>query len=162
MPRGIRIAFRTASLAAAVWLAIPASPGVVAFQASTSSAANADARSLTVASLNMARKSSLKEVLRDTRGLFERQKVDILFLQEVEQDVGDPKLIAEELARTFDFHWYFAPTDFWENGGMQGLATLSRFPVVDTEVIPLKHFDLHYRTRNRIGLALTAMTPFGP
>jgi endonuclease/exonuclease/phosphatase family metal-dependent hydrolase len=159
--RRIHIAFRTASLAAAVWLTIPTIPGVVAFQGSTPSP-TADARSLTVASLNMARKSNFKEVLRDTRGLFERHKVDILFLQEVEQDVGDPELIAEELARTFDFHWHFAPTDFWEDGGMQGLATLSRFPVTDTEVIPLKHFNLHYRTRNRIGLALTAMTPFGP
>jgi endonuclease/exonuclease/phosphatase family metal-dependent hydrolase len=112
--------------------------------------------------LNMARKSNFEEVLRDTRGLFERLKVDILFLQEVEQDVGDPEVIAEELARTFDFRWYFTPTDFWEDGGMQGLATLSRFPIVDTEVIPLKHFDLRYRMRNRIGLALTTMTPFGP
>jgi endonuclease/exonuclease/phosphatase family metal-dependent hydrolase len=158
---GILIAFRTALLAAGLWLAVPSSPGVGALQEPTPSPA-ADVRSLTVASLNMARKSNLEEVLRDTRALFDRHRVDILFLQEVEQDVGDPEVIAEELARTFDFHWYFAPTDFWKDGGMQGLATLSRFPVADMEVIPLKHFDLHFRNRNRIGLALTAMTPFGP
>jgi endonuclease/exonuclease/phosphatase family metal-dependent hydrolase len=156
---GTCVAFRTASLAAGLWLAIPSSP--VAFQESTPPA-SANARSLTVASLNMARKSNLEEVLRDVQGLFDRQKVDILFLQEVEQDVGDPEVIAEELARTFDFRWYFAPTDYWEDGGMQGLATLSRFPIADSEVIPLKRFDLHFRVRNRIGLALTAMTPLGP
>jgi endonuclease/exonuclease/phosphatase (EEP) superfamily protein YafD len=71
-------------------------------------------------------------------------------------------VIAQDLARRFDFHWYFAPTDFWEDGGMQGLATLSRFPIAETQVIPLKHFDLHFRVRNRIGLALTAITPLGP
>src|SRR5262245_8734755 len=121
--RRSRIAFSLVLFAAGLSFASGTKSDLVAFQASPPiRSSSANARSLTVASLNMARKNNLKEVVRDVRVLFERYSVDILFLQEVEQDVGDPEVIAEELARTFNFHWFFAPTDFWKDGGFQGLA----------------------------------------
>ena len=43
----------------------------------------------------------------------------------------------------------------------QGLAILSRYPLRDIQVQPLKHFDLRYRSRTRIALAATTDSPWG-
>ena len=42
-----------------------------------------------------------------------------------------------------------------------GLAVISRFPLNETAVIPLEHFNLVYRSRDRIALAQTVETPLG-
>lgn len=118
--------------------------------------------SLTIASLNMARQHRFDQVSGDVLQLVSRHDVDLVFLQEVQRDVGDSVVIADQLADALKFHGLFEPTDLWKDGGSQGLAILSRYPLDDIEVIPLKRFDLAFHQRNRIGLAVTVRTPFGP
>jgi|KBSMisStandDraft_5_1062788.scaffolds.fasta_scaffold03760_4 endonuclease/exonuclease/phosphatase family metal-dependent hydrolase len=117
---------------------------------------------LTVVSLNMARKSTFDEVAGEISTLVDRHAVDVFLFQEVQQDPGAPRLIAHELAETLGFYCLFQTTDHWKDGGSQGLAILSRYPIENAAVIPLKHFDLGFRQRNRIGLAATLLTPLGP
>jgi len=125
-------------------------------------AAEPSRSSLTVASLNMARQSELQRVSREVLSLRARRQVDVLFLQEVQRDAGEAPMIADELAEALQFSCLFETTDYWNDGGSQGLAILSRYPLKNVEVIPLKHFDLVFKQRHRIGLAATIQTPRGP
>jgi endonuclease/exonuclease/phosphatase family metal-dependent hydrolase len=110
----------------------------------------------------MARKSNFDQVSAEILNLVNERDVDVFFLQEVQRNAGESRAIAEALAEALGFHCLFQTTDFWGDGGSQGLAILSRHPLQDTEVIPLKHFDLAFHQRNRIGLAATVLTPLGP
>src|SRR5207237_8951209 len=38
----------------------------------------------------------------------------------------------------------------------------SRLPLRDVQTRPLRHYDLRFRSRSRIALAATAVTPWGP
>lgn len=117
--------------------------------------------SLTVASLNMAKKTSMQEVSAEIQALLERSGAEVLFLQEVDRTIGDQREgIAAELGRALGLQWEFAAADVWGNRE-EGLAILSRYPLGPIEVIPLKRFDLFGHQRRRIALAVTAMTPLG-
>lgn len=157
------VALGTALLAAGLSVegrSIPSSPAVQKSAAAQSSAERVS--SITIASLNLARKHRLDQVRDEIQTLIERRRIDILLLQEVEKPSGDPQVIAAELGRALQLHWLFAPAVIWKGGGVHGLATLSRYPLENAEIIPLRQFDLRFRNRNRIGLGATALTPLGP
>jgi endonuclease/exonuclease/phosphatase family metal-dependent hydrolase len=117
---------------------------------------------LTVASLNLARENKAERVIGELRRLQQRLQLDILLLQEVDQEPGNSGLLVAQVAEAFGHYYVFAPADLWRNGGLHGLAILSRWPLTEIEVVPLRQFDLRFRKRCRIGLAVTAATPHGP
>ena len=117
---------------------------------------------LTVASLNLARENNYERVIGEFRRLQQRFELDILLLQEVDQEPGNPALLVARIAEALGHYYVFAPADVWKNGGLHGLAILSRWPLGEIEVIPLRQFNLRFRQRCRIGLGATAATPYGP
>src|SRR3954447_4199453 len=130
------------------------SPGAASHPVPMPAASSPASPSLTIGSLNMAKKNSLAEVSDEIAALFERSGVDVLVLQEVDRDVRERDGIAAVLGRRLGLSWQFAPADVWTNRE-EGLAILSRYPLDAVETIPLKHFDLHGHQRTRIALGAT-------
>ena len=63
---------------------------------------------------------------------------DVLALQEVREIPGQLKNTAETLAKALDMSWVFADAVQW-GGGTEGLAILSRAPIVHSSHTPLPH-----------------------
>jgi endonuclease/exonuclease/phosphatase family metal-dependent hydrolase len=55
----------------------------------------------------------------------------------------------------------FAPGFVLRSGEQEGLAVLSRYPIVQSRVIALQHNDLLWKSRRRVALAVTVETPAG-
>ncbi len=80
---------------------------------------------------------------------------DVFLLQEIESYKSEGASRTHKLARALKLHYVYAPARHTEDGGTHGLAILSRYPLSDITVIPLKQFDLNLNTRRRIALAAT-------
>jgi endonuclease/exonuclease/phosphatase family metal-dependent hydrolase len=117
----------------------------------------ADARTLVVASLNMAKERDAETAFRDIQRAVNVGRADVLLLQEVAND--EHGNMAEALAARMNRYVAFAPaapgvTD-------QGLAIVSRYPLRDVTTRKLKACDLRFHSRHRIGLAATVAAPQG-
>jgi endonuclease/exonuclease/phosphatase family metal-dependent hydrolase len=94
------------------------------------------------------------------RGLVDGLRIlhaDIVALQEVRQIPGVLPNQAETLARALGMEWHFEPATPW-GGGDEGLALLSRFPILHRVHRQLPHATLEER---RIILGVTVETPVG-
>ncbi len=111
--------------------------------------------------LNMARETSLTRILKDFSRLERLGRPDILLLQEVQAPPNGGGNAAELLAARLEFNYLYQPANLWKDGSKEGLAIISRYPLVDPAVIPLPALDLVFRTRCRIALSATALTPLG-
>ncbi len=114
---------------------------------------------ISVLTLNMAKETGLQKILDEFHATPALQNGDILLLQEVKQDDGARQCAAEALAASLGLHVAYSPATTGVTD--QGLAILSRYPLRDVRVQPLKRFDLRYRSRTRIALAATADSPWG-
>lgn len=83
---------------------------------------------------------------------------DVIGLQEVRQITASLPNQAETLAAALGMNWHFAVATPW-GGGEEGLALLSRFPIVATMERELPHASADER---RIVLGITVDTPAGP
>ena len=83
---------------------------------------------------------------------------DVLFLQEVVRD-GETSVADAVAVRLGRFIAFASPEG---RGTFSGLAILSRYPLRDQRVHPLKPQNLVFRSRKRIALAATIVTPDGP
>ena len=115
---------------------------------------------MSVVTLNMAKSTEIDRILGEFHGISALRDADILLLQEVKQDDGARQCAAEMLAAQLGLHVVYSPATTGVTD--QGLAILSRYPLRDVHVQPLKRFDLRYRSRTRIALAATADSPWGP
>jgi endonuclease/exonuclease/phosphatase family metal-dependent hydrolase len=115
---------------------------------------------ISVVTLNMAKSTEIDRILAEFRGISALKDADILLLQEVKQDDDARQCAAEMLAAKLGLHVVYSPATTGVTD--QGLAILSRYPLRDVHVQPLKRFDLRYRSRTRIALAATADSPWGP
>jgi endonuclease/exonuclease/phosphatase family metal-dependent hydrolase len=120
----------------------------------------ADGPGLSVVTLNMAKNTAIDRILQEFHGISALKDADILLLQEVKQDHGARQCAAEQLAASLGLHVAYSPATTGVTD--QGLAILSRYPLRDVDVQPLKRFDLRYRSRVRIALGATADSPWGP
>jgi endonuclease/exonuclease/phosphatase family metal-dependent hydrolase len=82
---------------------------------------------------------------------------DVIGLQEVRQIPGTLENQAEMLARALGMQWHFAPATPW-GGGDEGLAILSRLPIVDRGAHELPHA---VPTERRLLLHAAVDTPAG-
>jgi endonuclease/exonuclease/phosphatase family metal-dependent hydrolase len=117
-------------------------------------------REISVVSLNMAKATSLKAVLRDFRNSPAVRDADVLLLQEVASGADSSACAASKLAAELGRYVVSSPAA--EGVTDQGLAILSRWPLEDKSVQALKSYDLRFRSRSRIALSATARTPHGP
>lgn len=81
---------------------------------------------------------------------------DIFLLQEIESYPAEGASRARQLAQALRMNYAYAPARRTRQGGTHGLAILSRYPLSDVRVLPLRQFDLNVHTRRRIALAATA------
>lgn len=80
----------------------------------------------------------------------------VFLLQEIESYPAEGASRARKLAEALGMNYVYAPARFKEKvPGTHGLAILSRFPLRDIEVIPLKRYKLGVNTRRRIALGAT-------
>jgi len=84
---------------------------------------------------------------------------DVIFLQEVVKTPDNQLSSGELLARRLGRQTTFAAPD--GNNTFSGLAILSRLPLRDIQVRPLKNVNLVFRSRKRIALEATIDTPYG-
>jgi endonuclease/exonuclease/phosphatase family metal-dependent hydrolase len=83
---------------------------------------------------------------------------DVIMLQEIEEHIWEVKSRAKKLAELLDMQCTYVPArklNRLKHEGTHGLAILSKYPLSDVEVIPLKYFRLPYRPRKRIAVAAT-------
>ncbi|MFQ5662459.1 MAG: endonuclease/exonuclease/phosphatase family protein [Terriglobia bacterium] len=80
---------------------------------------------------------------------------DVLLLQEIESHPSEGASRAHKLAHALRLNYVYAPARATDDGGTHGLAILSRFPLSEVEVFPLKQYNLGFNTRQRIALAAT-------
>lgn len=118
------------------------------------------ADAFTVMSLNLAMQDDVEGLVAGIR-LAGGDTADVLVLQEVLQ-TGDQPSIADRIAAELGLHAAFRPSFSLGGDRAIGLATLSRFPIVDARALPLKKFSLLYRSRERTALRVTLDTPAGP
>jgi endonuclease/exonuclease/phosphatase family metal-dependent hydrolase len=84
-------------------------------------------------------------------------EADVIGLQEVRQIPGVLPNQAETIAQALGMEWHFVPATPW-GGGDEGLALLSRFPIVERLQRELPHATLEER---RLVLGVTVETPAG-
>jgi endonuclease/exonuclease/phosphatase family metal-dependent hydrolase len=116
---------------------------------------------LLVASLNMHGELNREKVLREFEKYDRLRHTDIFLLQEVEGDARKCRELVDGLAGHLSLPFIHMPDETQSTGSGDGLATLSRFPLKEKAVIPLKHFDLVVRSRHRIAIVQTVETPVG-
>ena len=89
------------------------------------------------------------------------ERADVMVLQEVVERSGRPS-VAHQLAERFGLEVVYRSGSESGDGGVPGLATLARFPISDARVLRLKRFNVTFRPRDRIALAVTIATSAGP
>jgi len=118
-----------------------------------------DRDTLKIASLNMAAQPRIRDAL--VLWTTDRQ-FDVVLLQEVGDRSMDGGAFVAEVGDRLGYHVAYAPANLFGDTETQGLAILSRHPLSDVRVIPLEYHRLRFKSRCRIGLAVTVATPTGP
>ena len=91
-------------------------------------------------------------------GSFER--ADVMLFQEVVRPREGGGAV-DDVARVLDMQVAYARGFVLRSGEQEGLAVLSRYPIVETRVIALQHNDLLWKSRRRVALAVTLQTRAG-
>jgi endonuclease/exonuclease/phosphatase family metal-dependent hydrolase len=97
--------------------------------------------------------------LREADGL---ERADVMLFQEVVRPSQARGSAVDDLARALGMHIAFASGFDHRNREQEGLAVLSRYPILESRVIPLQHNELFWKSRRRVALAVTLQTPAGP
>jgi endonuclease/exonuclease/phosphatase (EEP) superfamily protein YafD len=112
-----------------------------------------------IASLNIEKKYGPK-VLAEIGAQADLRKADVLLLQEVVD--GPQSHMAFEVGAVLGLNAVFEPAFQLNREFMEGIAILSRYPIGPASVAPLSHNGVHFHTRKRIVMAVTAQSPTGP
>jgi endonuclease/exonuclease/phosphatase family metal-dependent hydrolase len=103
---------------------------------------------LTVASLNLARATDAEGIVRELRQQGLVPAADVLLFQEVAKpQSGD---VGEAVGKMLGYSMVAIPSD--ASAPNQGLTILSRGPLEDVRVVPLKRFDLKFHSRVRFAV----------
>jgi endonuclease/exonuclease/phosphatase (EEP) superfamily protein YafD len=118
-------------------------------------------RDITIVSLNMYEETNVDTILTQILESEPLQRADIFLLQEVVQRNGTEPSMAQKLALGLNFHYAFAPAAPRQENTDRGIAILSRFELRNASMIPLKVYNLVFRSRCRVALSATVHTPVG-
>jgi endonuclease/exonuclease/phosphatase family metal-dependent hydrolase len=119
---------------------------------------DSDTDDLTVASLNLAGRPELAEVL----AVWVRERgADVVLLQETGGDDRDGAAFAADAGRRLGYASAYVPARDVEPGRSQGLAILSRYPLERVRARALAYNQLRFRSRCRVVMAATVDTPEG-
>ncbi len=99
---------------------------------------------LQVVSLNMAREERLDRILRDLTEAQDLAGTDVWLLQEAVERPASTRTIAD-LAHSLNLNYVFVPVDFFDGGNLaSGLAVLSRHPILEPRIIPLRQHNVKF------------------
>ncbi len=113
---------------------------------------------MAVVSLNTAKVTDAVRIVRDIQSAPRLRSADVFLLQEVANE--DTKAsVADQMAHKLGYFVAFSPAA----PGVfdQGLAIVSRYPILDVEIKRLKECNLRFRSRQRFALAANLRTPWG-
>ncbi len=116
---------------------------------------------LRVLSLNLHGVRDSNAILRALREAGAFDQADLMLFQEVGLPLGSQPAVVDRLAQSLGMQAFFASTFSLRNGDREGLAVLSRYPIVERRVISLRRYNLRWKSRIRIALALEVDTPAG-
>jgi len=109
-----------------------------------------------VASFNVHHGDDISGLVAAIRSRADLCSADVWLLQEIESFPAEGKSRAQRMAEALGLNYVYAPARLKEAGdGTHGLAILSRFPLREVEVLPLKQHQLGVNTRRRIALGVT-------
>ncbi len=109
-----------------------------------------------VVSFNVHHGDDIPALVAAIRSHAELCSADVWLLQEIESYPAEGKSRTQKLAEALRLNYVYAPARLKEAGdGTHGLAILSRFPLSEVEVLPLKQHQLGVNTRRRIALGVT-------
>ncbi|MBS1842059.1 MAG: endonuclease/exonuclease/phosphatase family protein [Acidobacteria bacterium] len=118
----------------------------------------AETPAFSMASLNLAKQSNPEKIVNAIRTSPGLRDADLYLFQEV-RNTGGKVSVAEQAAHKLGHHVSFAPAA--DGVHDQGLAIMSRYPIMHTDTLPLKSCDLRFRSRRRFALAASVRTPSG-
>jgi endonuclease/exonuclease/phosphatase family metal-dependent hydrolase len=103
----------------------------------------------------------IRKIMRDFDRAPEVRNADLFLLQEVAGSADGSASVAKDLAERLGMQFLFEPADPIGNGLMKGLAIVSRYPFHDPQILPLRHYGLHFKSRVRIAMAVTLESQAG-
>jgi endonuclease/exonuclease/phosphatase family metal-dependent hydrolase len=83
------------------------------------------------------------------------QQGSVLLFEEIESHPADGRSQASRLASALGMSYAYAPAWAYSDGATHGLAVLSRWPILEAEVLDLPYFDLVFGSERRIALRVT-------
>jgi endonuclease/exonuclease/phosphatase family metal-dependent hydrolase len=86
-------------------------------------------------------------------------RADIVFLQEIESHDRERLSRAAQVANRLGMSYAYAPGYGLRSGGSHGVAILSRWPLVDVEVIELPREQVVFNSARRVALGATVDHP---
>ena len=89
------------------------------------------------------------------------EHADVMLFQEVVRPRQGGLGAVDRLAQVLGMEVVFAPGFELRSGEQEGLAILSRYPIVQSRVIALEHNNLFWKSRRRVALAVMLQTPAG-
>jgi endonuclease/exonuclease/phosphatase family metal-dependent hydrolase len=110
----------------------------------------------------MAEETGVETVIRGLESAGPIAQADVYLLQEVLHSGDGDRSLPAQLAKRLRLSAAFAPGDELPGGVARGVAILSRFAIRDPQIQRLKRFDLRFKSRCRVALALTVASPRGP
>jgi endonuclease/exonuclease/phosphatase family metal-dependent hydrolase len=110
----------------------------------------------------MAGATDVHAVWRDIDRIPDTLKIDLFVLQEVSGSADGSTSMAKEMGKHYGMNYMFKAADPIKGGLMEGLAVVSRYPIRDMDIIQLQHYNLHFKNRDRIAMAVTLDAPTGP
>lgn len=110
----------------------------------------------------MAGETDFNKIMRDMDRNPEIRNADLFLLQECAGSADGSTSIAKDLAKRLKMHYLFKSADPIGGGMMKGLGIVSRYPFRDPELLKLQHYQLHFKSRDRIALGITLQSPAGP
>jgi len=106
--------------------------------------------------------TDFQTIMQDIDSSPEVRNADLFLLQECAGRADGSSSIAKDLAGRLNMHYLFEAADPIGGGLMKGLGIVSRYPFHDQQIMQLEHIKLHFKSRDRIAMALTVETPAGP
>lgn len=119
-------------------------------------------RQLRVVTFNVHREAP-DVVIRGIRADRTLLDADVIILEEVHrvEPSADPCSAACALGKELRMHAYYAPGHV-QGDGTDGVAILSRAPILDSEVLELPDIDVHVNSGRRVALATTILVDDTP
>jgi endonuclease/exonuclease/phosphatase family metal-dependent hydrolase len=106
--------------------------------------------------------TDFQQIMRDIDSVPEVRNADLFLLQECAGTADGSSSIAKDLAGRLNMPYMFKAADPNGAGLMKGLGIVSRYPFHDAQIMQLEHIKLHFKSRDRIAMAVTVESPAGP